>query len=126
MPFAAAPADAWEARVSEGAPLAPVFMTILGAGGAAGFGAGASKTGFITGAGSAFFAGAAATGLAVAGAFDFAGSAFLAGAAFLTGAGFFLATTGFLTAGFLAGAFLGAGFLAMVVGGSELFQFPRG
>jgi hypothetical protein len=34
---------------------------------------------------------------------------------------------GFLAAtGFLAGAFLGAGFLAMVFGGSELFQFPRG
>jgi hypothetical protein len=32
----------------------------------------------------------------------------------------------FLAAGFLAGAFLEADFLAMVIGGSELFQFLRG
>ena len=93
--------------------------------GAAGLGTGASKAGFTTGAGSGFLmAGGAGAGLVFTTTGILAGGAFW-GAAFFTTTGFLAA--GFLAAtGFLAGAFLGAGFLAMVFGGSELFQFPRG
>lgn len=126
LPLAAAPADACAAMVSGGAPPAPFFMTTLGATGTTGFGGGVSNTGFITGAGSGFLGGGA-TETALVGAFGFA-SGFFTDPGFLAGAAFFLAGTGFFLAatGFLAGAFLGAGFLAMVVVGSELFQFPRG
>lgn len=135
LPLAAAPAEAWAATVRDAAPPAPVFITSLGAGegaGGTGFGAGASDTGFSTGAGSVILDGAAGAGLD--GVFDFTSTGFFAGAgffleaaAFLTGNGFFTAAGFLAEAGFfLAGAFLGAGFLAMVVGGSELFKFPRG
>jgi len=123
--------------VRDAAPPAPVFITSLGAagegGGGAGLGAGVSKTGFSTDAGSGILAGA--TGLGLDGAFAFTATGFFTGAAFFleataffTGNALFLAEVGFLAeAGFFfAGAFFGAGFLAMVVGGSELFQFPRG
>ena len=125
MPLAAEPAEACATTVSDEAPPAPVFITIFGAagaGGADGFGAGVSKTGFNTGGASGFLAGAAGNGLDGAFAFTaffLTGATFLA--AFFTGAGLF-----FLAAGFLAGAFLEADFLAMVIGGSELFQFLRG
>jgi len=63
--------------------------------------------------------------LAAALGFTFTGF-FLAGAAgFASGFFFAMADLG-EAAGFLAGAFLGADFLAIVVDGSELFQFPRG
>lgn len=124
FPFAAEPADDWAEMAREAAPPEPFFITTFGARGGAGFGAGASKTGFRTGAGSGFFTGA---GGALAGGFVFT-AGFLVGAGFLAGA--FLADAGFFFEGagfFLAGAFLGAFFLAMVMrGGSELFQFPRG
>ena len=137
LPLTAAPAEACAATVRDAAPPAPVFITSLGAagdcGGGAGLDAGVSKTGFSTGAGSGILTGG--TGLDLDGAFVFTATGFFTGAvffseatAFLFGTGFFLAGVGFLAeAGcFFAGTFFGAGFLAMVVGGSELFQFPRG
>ena len=133
LPFAAAPAEACVATVS-GVPAGaePLEIITLGVGGGVRIdteaGAGDSKTGLKTGAGSGFFTGTGAGAGLEAGA-DLAagfGAGFLVeagfGVGFFTGAGFlaggFFDGAAFLgagfAAGFFAGAFLGAGFLAMV------------
>ena len=129
LPLAAAPAEAWAAMVSAVAPPVVFFMKTLASGaeaGTTGFGAGASKTGFKMGAGSAFLAGATGAGLAAALGFTATGFFLARVAGFACGFFFAMAVFEEEAADFLAGAFLDADFLAIVVDGSELFQFPRG